>query len=36
MGQFPELTLVHRQTTKVWLPTPGAGDTIPLLVHLEF
>jgi len=28
MGQFPELTLVHRQTTEAWLPTPGAGDTI--------
>src|SRR5712672_4198679 len=27
MGQFPELTLVHRQTTEAWLPTPGAGDT---------
>jgi len=26
MGWFPELTLVRRQTTEVWLPTPGAGD----------
>jgi len=26
MGQFSELTLVRRQTTKVWLPTPGASD----------
>ena len=26
MGQFPELTLVHRQTTEVWLSTPGAGE----------
>src|SRR5712671_7379957 len=29
MGRFPELTLVHRQTTEAWLPTPGAGDSIP-------
>src|SRR5712671_1692731 len=27
MGWFPELTLVRRQTTEAWLPTPGAGDT---------
>src|SRR5712675_2018562 len=26
MGQFSELTLVCRQTTEVWLPTPGASD----------
>jgi len=26
MGQFPKLTPVCRQTTEVWLPTPGAGD----------
>jgi len=26
MGRLHELTLVHRQTTEVWLPTPGAGD----------
>jgi len=27
VGQFPKLTLVHRQATEAWLPTPGAGDT---------
>ena len=35
MGQFPELTLVCRQTTEVWLPTPGAGDIGPSWTHLH-
>src|SRR5712671_6191369 len=32
MGQFSELTPVHRQTTEVWLPTPGASDITLSLV----
>src|SRR5712672_602798 len=31
MGWFPELTPVRRQTTEVWLPTPGASDITLLL-----
>src|SRR5712671_649446 len=31
MGWFPEHTLVRRQTTEAWLPTPGAGDITLLL-----
>src|SRR5712671_214494 len=32
MGRFSELTLVCRQTTESWLPTPGAGDKNEQLV----
>src|SRR5712671_3247205 len=35
MGWFSELTLVHRQTTEVWLPTPGASDSYLLDVQVH-
>src|SRR5712675_3594674 len=31
VGQFPELTPVHSQTTKLWLSTLDAGDITLLL-----